>query len=132
LWAQLENLDIIQQRRKEIWNAYYSGLADWARNNNIKLPSIVPDATNNAHMFYLVCKDLNHRSAVIKFLKSHDIYAVFHYLSLHKSPFYSNKYNGFELAEADRYSDCLLRLPMYFELKPEIVIEKTVQYSSLK
>ena len=123
LWAQLENLDSIQQRRKEIWNAYYSGLTTWAMKNNIKLPSIVPNATNNAHMFYLVCKDLDHRSAVIKFLKSHDINAVFHYLSLHKSPFYANKYNGSDLTESDRYSDCLLRLPMYFELEVEKIIE---------
>ena len=122
LWAQLENLDTIQQRRKEIWNAYYWGLADWAEKNNIKLPSIVPNATNNAHMFYLVCKDLDHRTSVIKFLKSHDIYAVFHYLSLHKSPFYSSKYSGSELMESDNYSDCLLRLPMYFELEVERVI----------
>ena len=128
LWAQLENLEIIQQRRKEIWNAYYSGLAEWARKNNIKIPIIKTNSTNNAHMFYLVCKDLNHRTTVIEYLKSHGIYVVFHYLSLHESPFYSHKYNGSELTQSDRYSFCLLRLPMYYELNPDIVIEKIVQF----
>ncbi len=129
LWAQLENLDTIQQRRKEIWNAYYLGLSDWATKNNIKLPSIVPNATNNAHMFYLICKDLDHRSAVIKFLKSHDIYAVFHYLSLHKSPFYFDKHDGRELKESDRYSDCLVRLPFYYELNANAVLNSLKQYT---
>jgi dTDP-4-amino-4,6-dideoxygalactose transaminase len=132
LWAQLENMEDIQNRRKEIWNLYYRGLELWAANNQLKMPLISVNATNNAHMFYLVCKNSEQRTALIQFLKSQGIYAVFHYLSLHKSPFYYDKYHGSELTESDRYSDCLLRLPMYYELNPEMVIEKMVQYSSDK
>ena len=67
-------------------------------------------------MFYLVCKDLNTRTAIISRLKAENCHAVFHYLSLHSSDFYKDKHDGRILAQSDRYSDCLLRLPMYFEL----------------
>ena len=67
-------------------------------------------------MFYFVCASLAERSALIAHLKQHGILAVFHYLSLHKSPYYAPRYDGPELPHADRYSDCLLRLPMYFDL----------------
>lgn len=67
-------------------------------------------------MFYLVTKTLNQRSRIIEALNQHEILAVFHYLSLHKSHYYKNKYSGKELIYADRYSDCLIRLPLYYEL----------------
>lgn len=73
-------------------------------------------------MFYLVFESLNERNRIIHALKEKNIYSVFHYLSLHKSPYYESKYTGGELPETDRYSDCLLRLPLYYELNPEIVI----------
>lgn len=79
---------------------------------------VIPDyATNNAHMYYIVCANLNERTELIKYLKKHNIHTAFHYLSLHKSPYYSNKYEGKELPFTDMYSDCLLRLPIYYDLK---------------
>ena len=123
LWAQLENLETIQNKRKHIWNLYYNGLKDWAKENNIIIPYIPDYATNNAHMFYLVCRDLKQRTGLITLLKENNFLAVFHYLSLHKSPFYTDKHKGGELLNADRYSDCLVRLPMYYELKDEEVIQ---------
>lgn len=116
LWAQLENLDGIQKRRKEIWNSYWHGLKDWAEASHIQLPFIPDHASNNGHLFYLVCKNLEQRTALINKLKENNILAVFHYLSLHKSPFYQAKHDGRELSESDRYSDCLVRLPFYYEL----------------
>ena len=117
LWAQLENLDDIQKRRSKIWQQYYGGLNYWANNNGIKLPVIPNYATNNGHMFYMICKSAAQRNQVISYLKENGIYAVFHYLSLHKSPYYQNKYDGKALPNSDRYEDCLLRLPFYYELK---------------
>jgi dTDP-4-amino-4,6-dideoxygalactose transaminase len=116
LWAQLENLDDIQKKRKEIWNSYWQGLKDWADAAAVQLPFIPDYAGNNGHLFYLVCKNLEQRTVLIKKLKENNILAVFHYLSLHKSPFYQAKHDGRELPESDRYSDCLLRLPFYYEL----------------
>jgi len=127
LWAQLENIRDIQFRRLEIWNAYRQGLADWASNNGVKMPFIPDFATNNAHMFYLVCKNLDQRTNLIQHLKENQILAVFHYLSLHSSPFYKDKHNGRELRESDMYSDFLVRLPMFYELDYNKVITTITQ-----
>jgi len=127
LWAQLENLDDIQNKRKHIWQMYYDGLKDFAEKNNISLPYIPQYATNNAHMFYMVCKDLDQRSKVISYLKKNNILSVFHYLSLHKSLFYNDKHDGRELKQCDRYADTLIRLPLYYELTDNdvnLIIEK--------
>jgi dTDP-4-amino-4,6-dideoxygalactose transaminase len=117
LWAQLENLSDIQNKRKHIWSIYYNGLIEWADKNNVRLPYIPSYANNNAHMFYLVCNSIDQRTTIIENLKKNNILSVFHYLSLHKSPFYKEKYFGLDLINADKYSDCLLRLPMYYELE---------------
>ncbi len=122
LWAQLENLDDIQQRRTIHWNAYNNAFKDWAVKEKIALPTIPDFATNNAHMFYLVCNSVEQRTNIIQKLKSNEILAVFHYLSLHKSPFYKGKYNGEELIFTDNYSDCLVRLPLFYELTEEQIV----------
>jgi len=116
LYAQLENIEDIQQKRKKIWMQYHDGLKDWCAKNNIIMPYIPEYATNCAHMFFLVFNSVEQRTSFIAHLKQHDIYSVFHYLSLHKSPYFQNKYEGKELTNSDRYTDCLVRLPLYYEL----------------
>ena len=118
LWAQLENIDHIQSRRKHLWELYHNNLLPIAT-SQFTLPSIPIYATNNAHMFYLVCNSLEERTALIKHLKENGILAVFHYLSLHSSPYYIDKHDGRALPECDRYADCLVRLPMYYDLSDE-------------
>jgi dTDP-4-amino-4,6-dideoxygalactose transaminase len=116
LWAQLENLDRIQLKRLEHWNNYYQELKEWADRNNVQVPCIPEFASNNAHMFYLICRDLKQRTELIDKLKSNGILAVFHYLSLHNSPFYKAKHDGRTLEITDRLSETLVRLPLYYEL----------------
>lgn len=116
LYAQLENIEDIQQKRKKMWVQYYDGLKDWCSKNKITMPFIPEYATNCGHMFYLVFNSLEQRTQFIAYLKQHDISSVFHYLSLHKSPYFENKYDGKELGNSDRYTDCLVRLPLYYEL----------------
>ncbi|UPU37642.1 dTDP-4-amino-4,6-dideoxygalactose transaminase [Geomonas paludis] len=123
LYAQLEHIEEIQKRRKEIWNRYYQGLALLEERGDVLRPVVPSYATNNAHMFYLVCRNLQDRSGLIAHLKEDGILAVFHYLSLHKSPFYQDRHDGRELPNADRYSDCLVRLPMYYELSDDQVAQ---------
>lgn len=123
LWAQLENLDDIQTKRKALWDRYFQLLKPLADKGLFKLPDIPDYATNNAHMFYLVLPSLEARQALIQKLKDAGILSVFHYLSLHKSPYYAPKHDGRELHECDRYADCLLRLPMYYDLSCEDVDE---------
>lgn len=115
LWAQLEQLDDIQGKRKHIWNRYFEGL-NGKIGNKVKLPYIPEYATNNAHMFYLLCPSLEYRTALMKFLKENDVQTTFHYLSLHSSKYYEDKHDGRELPNCDRYGDTLVRLPLFYEL----------------
>lgn len=127
LMAQLENLKMIQDRRKEIWNKYYDGLNNLEDNGFIELANIPNYATNNAHMFYLVCKSLDERTQLIEYLKKHEILAVFHYLSLHLSSYYSHNYDYIpNLPNCDKFADRLVRLPLFYELKDE-EIEKIIK-----
>ncbi len=121
LWAQLEQLENIQERRKQIWSAYKSGLKELKQKGKISLPKIPNYATNNAHLFYVLCKNETERSDLIKFLRGNNIHAVFHYLSLHESPFYKEKHDDRDLPNSNNYSEVLLRLPLFYELKQEQV-----------
>src|SRR5690606_38183547 len=96
LYAQLENIEDIQDKRKSLWNLYHEKLSV-LQDKGVKLPFIPEYATNNAHMFYLVCNSIEERSALIQHLKNENILSVFHYLSLHKSPYYTSQYEGPEL-----------------------------------
>lgn len=155
LWAQIENIDLIQTRRKEIWEQYYKGLKELEYNGFLQLPVIPDYATNNAHMFYIICRSLEERTALIKHLKDNDILSVFHYLSLHKSSFYTltaevrpescqgietksvtnfdgsvteeTQVIGLDLPNCDHFADCLLRLPMYYELTNEEVTKILIE-----
>ncbi len=131
LYAQLENLERIQARRKAIWNTYFDALKPLADAGHFELPLIYPYATNNAHMFYLVCHNLAERTELISFLKGNNIMPVFHYLSLHTSPYYGPIHGDRPLPQADRYSNCLLRLPFFYSLKydeQEFIIEKIMDF----
>ncbi len=125
LWAQLESLEDIQKKRKQLWNSYFTGLKPLNDKGYIKLPNIPDHATNNAHMFYIVCRSLDERTKLIAYLKERGVNAVFHYLSLHKSPYYNDKHDGRVLNNCDYYADCLLRLPLFYELEEEDVIHIT-------
>ena len=117
LYAPLESLDVIQNRRKAIWNQYHEGLKVLAERGFFSLPDMPDYATNNAHMFYLVCRSLDERTKLINCLREHGILAVFHYLSLHLSEYYKSvEHNIPELPNADNYSNQLVRLPLFYEL----------------
>ena len=121
LWAQLENLDMIQAKRKKLWETYLKRLKPLAEKGYFTLPDIPEYATNNAHMFYLVLPSLEKRTAFIKYLKDNGVGAVFHYLSLHSSEYYKSRHDGRELPNCDRYADCLVRLPLFYDLTIEQV-----------
>lgn len=115
LWAQLEKADEINNDRLATWKRYYEGLMLLAQDGKIELPTIPNDCTHNAHMFYIKCKDLQEKAALIDYLKESDILSVFHYIPLHSSPagLKFGRFNG-----KDEYttieSERLLRLPLYY------------------
>jgi len=119
LYAQLENMDIIQNKRKKIWNYYYEELKPLEEKGIIRLPKIPSYATNNAHIFYIICKKAETRNNLLTNLKQNGILAVSHYISLHSSPYYITKHDGRSLHYSDFYSDCLIRLPLYFDINEE-------------
>lgn len=121
LWAQLENIDDIQAKRKALWNTYYERLSPFAAKGFFSLSDQPSYATNNAHMFYIVLPSLEARTALIKYLKENGVGAVFHYLSLHSSEYYKDKHDGRALPQCDRYADCLVRLPLFYDLTIEEV-----------
>lgn len=126
LFAQLSNLIRIEQTRMAIWNKYDRGLVKACERLGIRQPGMPEFANNNGHMYYLVCKTEDQRDEFIEYLKLRGIHSVFHYLSLHKSPFFNDKHDGRELPFSDLYSARLVRLPFFFELsvdEQELVIE---------
>lgn len=121
LFAQLENLEQIQKKRKEIWESYYYQLMPLHVKALLKLPQIPDFAINNAHMFYLLCKNNDDRNNLIDFLKKEGILSVFHYLPLHLSEFYKDKHDKRLLTNAVQFSERIIRLPFYYELSMDTI-----------
>tara|TARA_B110001450_G_scaffold238009_1_gene244701 strand:- start:44 stop:868 length:825 start_codon:yes stop_codon:yes gene_type:complete len=130
LYAQLEELQSIQKKRKEIWSQYNEGLKT-LKNIGVGLPNVPKYATNNAHMFYLVCRNQDERTQLIEHLKLNNIYSVFHYICLHDSPYYNEKHGGIEMPNAKRYEECLIRLPLWVNISQKevkYVIQKVLEF----
>ena len=123
LWAQLEALDDIQQQRRHIWELYDGMLRGKVEASGIQLPVLPDYATNNGHMYYMVCPSLSFRTSLMTWLKEHGVQTTFHYLPLHSSDYYRNQFKGEPLVNCDRYGDCLVRLPLFYELTDEEATE---------
>lgn len=113
LLAQIEALDAIQEKRVAIWQRYAEALGVIGAAGDVGLPTLPPHATNNGHMYWLLCNSLDTRSRLIAHLKNAGVIAAFHYQALHASPYFAAKHGDGPLPHADRYSDTLLRLPLY-------------------
>ena len=120
LLAQFEELELITNMRIKVWNNYFSHFKKLEDAGKVKLPKIPKFAKHNGHIFYLICDSLKERSSLIKYLKVKNISAFFHYLSLHNSHYFKDLYTGDDLVNANYFSDCLIRLPIYPNLKNEI------------
>lgn len=120
LWAQLERADDINENRLAIWNRYYHAFVDLADQEIISLPVIPKECVHNAHMFYMKCRGLSERTALIAYLRDRDVQSTFHYIPLHSAPA-GRKFGRF--AGDDVYttaeSERIVRLPMYYGLAEE-------------
>jgi len=90
-----------------------------ALRSEIQLPQVPSYASNNGHIFYFITRSAEDRTALIDHLKSNGVMAIFHYLPLHQSPFYRDKHDGRTLPNTERYSDRLIRLPLFYTLTLE-------------
>ena len=132
LWAQLEKADEINKDRLASWSAYWDAFKPVAKAGKVELPTIPDGCAHNAHMFYLKCKDLQERTALISYLKEKGVLAVFHYVPLHSAPA-GLKYGVFfgEDIYTTKESDRLVRLPMYYgltEADRKTVIERVLDF----
>jgi len=116
LYAQLEACERIQAKRLAIWDRYHLQLKPLADKGFLEVPKVPSGATNNAHMYYVLCRSLPERTALVAALKAKGVMAVFHYQSLHASQYFRAQHDGRPLPNADRYTDQLLRLPLFYEL----------------
>ena len=131
LYAQLEKIEEIQSKRKIIWNKYYSDLKHLEDQGLIQLPKLPRDCSNNAHLFYMILKNVEERNHYLSHMRENGVNPVFHYLSLHRSPYYEDKHGSRELPESDRYTETLVRLPLFFSLQEdeiEYIISKTINF----
>lgn len=120
LWAQLEEMDAINNKRLQIWNYYHENLAELENAGLIERPFVPEYATHNAHMYYIKTKDLETRTKLISYMRQHDIYCAFHYVPLHSATagLKFGRFHG-EDVYTTKESDRLVRLPMYYSLKME-------------
>ena len=132
LYAQLEQAQAIYDDRMGSWNLYYELLSPLSETGKISLPTVPDGCRHNAHMFYIKAADLKERSALIDYLKAQKIFSVFHYIPLHTAPagLQYGRFHGEDIYTT-KESERLLRLPMYYGLKPEdihFVCEQIIQF----
>ncbi|MCG2760659.1 MAG: dTDP-4-amino-4,6-dideoxygalactose transaminase [Candidatus Delongbacteria bacterium] len=117
LYPQLSESENVNRNRLQSWNKYYSELSKFISAE--KLPVIPENCRHNAHIFYMICKDFEERSRLINFLKDNGVAAIFHYVPLHKAPYWNGKYDDLELKNTELIAQTLVRLPMFYGLKEE-------------
>lgn len=112
LYAQLRKIQEIQTHRLTVWNTYKTELEQLEEKGKCRITHVPEFATNNAHLFYIICKNHKERSKLLSYLQIYGINASFHYQSLHSSKYFKAKHDGRELPNSEKYSNCLLRLPI--------------------
>jgi len=131
LWAQMQEADAINAQRIAIWNRYHDAFQSLEKSGRLRRPIVPLDCKHNAHMYYLLLRDLPARTDFISAMSRHDINCVFHYVPLHSSPAgirYGRAHGSFDIT--DSQSERLVRLPMFFELsedQQERVVESVIK-----
>lgn len=117
LYAQIKRFDKIQRRRKWIWWDYYEQLAAMEEKGFLKRPVIPEFGTVNGNLFYILARNPEERNNLLDFLKQHGIQALFHYSPLQSSRYFTDKHDGRPLPHTQQFSDRIIRLPFYVDLK---------------
>ncbi len=131
LYAQLENIDDIQSKRISIWERYYDKLKVLEDKKLATIPHIPDFASNNGHLFYLLLDNKAQRDALIMFMDENHVMTVFHYLTLHNSPYFKDKHDGRPLPNAERFADTIIRLPFFYELPlmiVDMIADKVIEF----
>ena len=118
LFAQMEEADSITARRLEIWDIYHDAFSSFEADGRLRRPVVPKHCRHDAHMYYLLLRDVDDRASFIDAMKAHDINCVFHYVPLHNSTIglKFGRTNG-SLTVTETMADCLVRLPLWPALK---------------
>jgi len=120
LWAQLEKFEEIQEKRLSHWIRYRDGLSQLATRGDVELPYVPDFASVNGHIFYILTDSIETRKKLLEYLNANGVNAVFHYVTLHDSPYFEKRNTGEkDLPNAKKFSETLLRLPLFYELTLE-------------
>jgi len=132
LFGQLEQWNLVQEKRRSVWQRYDSELQDWSRTRGINRPFVPEHCEQAWHMYYLILPTAADRDRFIAHLAGHGIKAVFHYLPLHLSEFAAQWGGGIgDCPVTESVSDRLVRLPFYTSLTEEdqdLVIRKVMEF----
>lgn len=114
LFAQLQAREMVQSKRKHLWETYLAQLAGWARSQGVALPVVPADCAPSYHLFFMVLPTAEARVRFIDYLKGRGIHAVFHYLSLHLSDM-GRHFGGREgdCPVTESISERMVRLPFF-------------------
>lgn len=123
LYAQLEKADEIQACRMARYEQYRELLKPLEDRGLIRLPIVPEGCVHNAHMFYILTKDLKERMEMFQFMKQNGILFASHYVPLHSAPAGAKfgRFHGEDKYTTSSY-ERLLRLPMYYKLTEEDVV----------
>jgi dTDP-4-amino-4,6-dideoxygalactose transaminase len=118
LWAQMEDADDITHRRIAMWNTYHRELEALEEQGLLRRPIVPENCVHNAHMYYILLPSVDQRTALIDYLKSKGIHAVFHYTPLHESEM-GRKHGrcAGEVKHTSNLAGRLLRLPLWLGLE---------------
>jgi dTDP-4-amino-4,6-dideoxygalactose transaminase len=131
LYNQFENIEKINNKRKEIYDTYYNELKELEQKEKLRLPIINEFSTTNHHMFYILLNSENERNKLMNYLKKYEIYGVFHYIPLHESKYSKLNFGEYKLPITEKISRRILRLPFYYSLEIneiQYISEKIVNY----
>ena len=123
LFAQLEQRDKIQSKRKKNWATYYNSLKKWAEANNVRLPFIPEYCEQAYHIFYLLFDSEKLRNRFLAYMQENGITAIFHYIPLHSSDM-GKQFGKFDCTVTESVSKRIIRLPFYNGL--DSVIDKVI------
>ena len=116
LLSQLEHIGEIQTNRVALWQRYRSRLEDLIAAGSLSLPAVPSYATVNGHLFPIIVGSRTERDELLQYLVEREIYALFHYLMLNESPYFSAQRGVEQLPNGKRFENCLIRLPLFYQL----------------
>lgn len=121
LWAQMEEADVINKRRLDIWADYHQWFASLEKVEKVRRPTVPRECVHNAHMYYLLLPSLAQRTTLIERLKTKGIYTVFHYVPLHSSPRGQTIGRAVgEMTNTNNTGERLVRLPLWLGLEDQL------------